>query len=172
MKKIGLICVTIFTCLSLVACGSSSSSNPNSNNHSVQSESVNKFGKPVLLTNNSNGQKVKMTIQSVKQVNPNENMVTDISHNYKQTHQYVIVTYKIKAISNKVNLNDFDGSNLAIYDSKHQSSIASSNRDSVTPKYLHKGEIQVMEIGEGLRTQSSNVTIHFANETWKGPVLK
>ena len=82
----------------------------------------------------------------------------------------MVVTYKITAISNKVDLNAFDGSNVSVYDSKGQSSITSSNRDSVTPKELHKGETQVMKIGVGLRTKSSKITIHYGDDTWKGKV--
>lgn len=75
-------------------------------------------------------------------------------------------------MSNKVDMDTFDGSNLSVYDGKGQSSIASSNRDSVAPQILHKGEIQIMEIGEGLRSHSEFVTIHFSDETWKGKITK
>lgn len=144
---------------------SSSTSSSGQSNDSVHS-----FNKSAILSNSENGQKIRMTVQSVQQVDPDDLLVTDISHNYKQTHQYVVVTYKVTALSSKVDLDTFDGSNLSVYDGKGQSSITSSNRDSVTPNKLHKGETQVMEIGEGLRNKSSQVTVHFSNETWKGAI--
>lgn len=170
MKKIGLICASILLCGSLTACGNESSSNTSESKNSTSeiTSTTNKFGQSVNLTKGK--QKAKMVIQNVKVVDPNDDLVTDISHNYKETHQYVIVTYKVTALSNKINLSDFDGSNLSVYDSKGQSSIASSNRDSVTPDELHKGETQVMKIGVGLRAKSSKVTIHFGDETWKGKI--
>lgn len=171
MKRIGLICLTVITCGSLAACGDQQSTSKQSNNSSTAAkvtDTTHKFGQSAILTKGN--QKAKMTVQSVKAVSPDDDLVVDVSHNYKATHQYVIVTYKVTALSNKIDLDAFDGSNLALYDSKGQSSIGSSNRDTVAPKELHKGETQVMEIGEGMRNKSSKVTIHYGNETWKGKI--
>ena len=153
-----------------MGCGNTNSLNTSGNKDSSSnvSDATNKFGQPVTLSKGK--QKAKMVIQSVKVVDPDDDLVTDVSHNYKETHQYVIVTYQVTALSNKISLDDFDGSNLSVYDSKGQSSIASSNRDSVTPEELHRGETQIMKIGVGLRSKSSKVTIHFGDETWKGNV--
>lgn len=169
MKKIGLICAVALAGMSLAACGNNKSKTTNDTASSAKvTESVNKFGQNVLLSKGD--QKARMVIQSVKVVDPDDNLVTDISHNYKDTHQYVIVTYKVTAVSNKINLDAFDGSNLSLYDSKGQSSVPSSNRESVTPNQLHKGETQVMKMGFGLRAKSSKVTIHYGDETWKGKI--
>ena len=171
MKKIGLICASILVCGVLAGCSDNTNSSTTSKATTTSKKVDNttyKFGQSVTLAKGD--QKAKMVIQSVTTVDPDDNLVTDISHNYKDTHQYVVVTYKITAISNKVDLNAFDGSNVSVYDSKGQSSITSSNRDSVTPKELHKGETQVMKIGVGLRTKSSKITIHYGDDTWKGKV--
>lgn len=150
----------------------SSTANQSSTTQSSETPdpSINKFGKPVLLTNGS--EKVQMEIENVQQVDPNDDSVVDVSSNYKQTHQYVVVNYKVTALSKKVNLDDFDGYNLHLYDGKGESSIASSNRDADAPEHLYKGDTQVMEIGEGLRNNSNHVTIHFAGQTWKGNITK
>lgn len=171
MKKIGLICASILVCGVLAGCSDNTNSSTTSKATTTSKKVDNttyKFGQSVTLAKGD--QKAKMVIQSVTTVDPDDTLVTDISHNYKDTHQYVVVTYKITAISNKVDLNAFDGSNVSVYDSKGQSSITSSNRDSVTPKELHKGETQVMKIGVGLRTKSSKITIHYGDDTWKGKV--
>ena len=171
MKKIGLICASILVCGVLAGCSDNTNSSTTSKATTTSKKVDNttyKFEQSVTLAKGD--QKAKMVIQSVTTVDPDDTLVTDISHNYKDTHQYVVVTYKITAISNKVDLNAFDGSNVSVYDSKGQSSITSSNRDSVTPKELHKGETQVMKIGVGLRTKSSKITIHYGDDTWKGKV--
>lgn len=171
MKKIGLICASILVCGGLAGCGNNTNPSTTSKAKTTSAKTSNtthKFGQSVTLAKGD--QKAKMVIQSVATVDPDNTLVTDVSHNYKDTHQYVVVTYKVTAISNKVNLDAFDGSNVSVYDSKGQSSITSSNRDSVTPKELHKDETQVMKIGVGLRTKSSNVTIHYGDDTWKGKV--
>ena len=171
MKKIGLICASILVCGVLAGCSDNTNSSTTSKATTTSKKVDNttyKFGQSVTLAKGD--QKAKMVIQSVTTVDPDDTLVTDISHNYKDTHQYVVVTYKITAISNKVDLNAFDGSNVSVYDSKGQSSITSSNRDSDTPKELHKGETQVMKIGVGLRTKSSKITIHYGDDTWKGKV--
>ena len=171
MKKIGLICASILVCGVLAGCSDNTNSSTTSKATTTSKKVDNttyKFGQSVTLAKGD--QKAKTVIQSVTTVDPDDTLVTDISHNYKDTHQYVVVTYKITAISNKVDLNAFDGSNVSVYDSKGQSSITSSNRDSVTPKELHKGETQVMKIGVGLRTKSSKITIHYGDDTWKGKV--
>ena len=171
MKKIGLICASILVCGVPAGCSDNTNSSTTSKATTTSKKVDNttyKFGQSVTLAKGD--QKAKMVIQSVTTVDPDDTLVTDISHNYKDTHQYVVVTYKITAISNKVDLNAFDGSNVSVYDSKGQSSITSSNRDSVTPKELHKGETQVMKIGVGLRTKSSKITIHYGDDTWKGKV--
>ena len=171
MKKIGLICASILVCGVLAGCSDNTNSSTTSKATTTSKKVDNttyKFGQSVTLAKGD--QKAKMVIQSVTTVDPDDTLVTDISHNYKDTHQYVVVTYKITAISKKVDLNAFDGSNVSVYDSKGQSSITSSNRDSVTPKELHKGETQVMKIGVGLRTKSSKITIHYGDDTWKGKV--
>lgn len=171
MKKIGLICASILVCGGLAGCGNNTNSSTTSKATTTSKKVDNttyKFGQSVTLAKGD--QKAKMVIQSVTTVDPDDTLVTDVSHNYKDTHQYVVVTYKVTAISNKVDLDAFDGSNVSVYDSKDQSSITSSNRDSVTPKELHKGETQVMKIGVGLRTKSSKVTIHYGDDTWKGKV--
>lgn len=171
LKKIGLICVSILVCGSLAGCGNNTNSSTTSKATTASKKVDNttyKFGQSVILAKGD--QKAKMVIQSVTTVDPDDTLVTDVSHNYKDTHQYVIVTYKITAISNKVDLDAFDGSNVSVYDSKGQSSITSSNRDSVTPKELHKGETQVMKIGVGLRAKSSKVTIHYGDDTWRGKI--
>ena len=171
MKKIGLICASILVCGVLAGCSDNTNSSTTSKATTTSKKVDNttyKFGQSVTLAKGD--QKAKMVIHSVTTVDPDDTLVTDISHNYKDTHQYVVVTYKITAISNKVDLNAFDGSNVSVYDSKGQISITSSNRDSVTPKELHKGETQVMKIGVGLRTKSSKITIHYGDDTWKGKV--
>lgn len=171
---IGIVLFAIsYTYFSVITNNSSSGAATQSSNtqsSKITDSSINKFNKPVVLTNSS--EKVRMEIENVQQVDPNDDSVVDVSSNYKQTHQYVVVNYKVTALSKKVNLDDFDGYNLHLYDGKGESSIASSNRDTDTPEHLYKGDTQVMEIGEGLRNNSNRVTIHFAGQTWKGSITK
>ena len=122
MKKIGLICASILVCGVLAGCSDNTNSSTTSKATTTSKKVDNttyKFGQSVTLAKGD--QKAKMVIQSVTTVDPDDTLVTDISHNYKDTHQYVVVTYKITAISNKVDLNAFDGSNVSVYDSKGQS---------------------------------------------------
>jgi hypothetical protein len=112
-----------------------------------------------------------MVITGVKQVGADDDLVTDVSHNYKDTKEYVVVSYKVTALSNKVSIDDFDGGELSLFDNKHESSIVSSNRDgNYSTNDLHKGETQDMRIGFGMKHKGSTVTIHFANQTWKGKI--
>ncbi|MCX0279914.1 hypothetical protein [Bombilactobacillus mellis] len=49
-----------------------------------------------------------MQVESVKNVDPNEVMVTDISHNETDKQQFVIVSYKVTAEKGEINLDQFD----------------------------------------------------------------
>ena len=50
---------------------------------------------------------IQMQVESVKNVDPNEVMVTDISHNETDKQQFVIVSYKVTAEKREINLDQF-----------------------------------------------------------------
>lgn len=126
------------------------------------------FGKSQVLTNGN--QKVSMTVTSVQAVGSDDLMVTDVSHNYDGLKKYVIVNYKVKALSNNVNLDQFDGSELKVLDSKKESGVMSSNRDSGTPDKLSKGETANLRIGVGFHHNGDTATVGMGNEEWTGTV--
>lgn len=99
-----------------------------------------KFGQTVNLINGN--RIIQMQVESVKNVDPNEVMVTDISHNETDKQQFVIVSYKVTAEKGEINLDQFDGSELSIADSTGEIGTQSSNRDNGTPKNLAQGQIR------------------------------
>ncbi len=127
------------------------------------------FGKSTLLGNDS--EVVEMSVDSVDQVSSDDSMVVDVSSNESNMKQFVIVTYTIKAVKGTIDLNDFDGSELDVYDSKDTAGSASSNRDD-TPDTLHKGQSAKLRIGFGLHNSSDTATVAFGDNMWTGNINK
>lgn len=142
----------------------------NSAESSQPSEVVTKsaFGKSRILTNGD--QKVSMTVTSVQTVGSDDSMVVDVSHNYDGLKQYAIINYKVKALSNDIDLDQFDGSELKVLDSKKESGVMSSNRDSGTPDKLSKGETANLRIGVGFYHNGNTATVGMGNEEWTGTI--
>lgn len=112
-----------------------------------------------------------MQVESVKNVDPNETMVTDISHNEADKKQFVIVSYKITAEKGSIDLNQFDGSELSIADATGEIGTQSSNRDSGVPKTLAQGQSITLHIGAGFKNKGNTATVKFSGNTWSGNIF-
>lgn len=137
---------------------------------SESSEAKLSFGKPALLGDGENV--AELTINSVDQVSPGEDMVVDISSNESDKKQFVIVSYTLKAIKGDITVDDFDGSNLSIADSQNQIGSTSSNRDNGIPEELKEGQSIKLRIGAGFVNSGDTSTIVFGNDTWTGNITK
>ena len=167
MKKIFLIAAVVMSTLTLAGCGASSSSSSASESSSASPVVQHlKVGQSATLTNGD--KKVKITVTGMRQADPNDALVTDISHNYKRVKQFVVYNYKVEALSNNIDPSTFDGSNLKLMDSKKETGIVSSNRDSIAPDKINKGESVNMSIGVGFYNAGSKAYIGVGNELWSG----
>lgn len=128
------------------------------------------FGKSDYL--GSGNEIVEITVNSVKQVDSEDSMVVDVSSNDPDTKQFAIVSYTIKAIKGDISLEDFDGSNLTIADSKNTIGSISSNRDNGVPDTLSKGQSVTLRIGVGFNNPSNTATVKFGDDTWTGNITK
>lgn len=127
-----------------------------------------KFGESATV---SKGDAVAtLTIDSVQKVDPNESMVTDISHNYDGLSQYVIINYTVNSKQGSFDTFDFDGSELGITDAAETTGISSSNRDPGTPDTLSEGQTAKLRIGYGLRDSGDTINISFAGNKWQGTI--
>ncbi|WP_099973877.1 hypothetical protein [Lactobacillus terrae] len=114
--------------------------------------------------------KITISIDSAQRVDANNDMVTDISHNYDSTTDYVIVNYTVTSLTGSLDTNLVDGSEFNIFDSNQTSTIQSSNRDPGTPDYISDGQTAHLRIGIGLETQSDFIYVKMDDSTWKIPV--
>lgn len=126
------------------------------------------FGQTVNLINGN--RIIQMQVESVKNVDPNEVMVTDISHNETDKQQFVIVSYKVTAEKGEINLDQFDGSELSIADSTGEIGTQSSNRDNGTPKNLAQGQSITLRIGVGFKNKGNTAIVQFSGNTWSGNI--
>ena len=113
---------------------------------------------------------IQMQVESVKNVDPNEVMVTEISNNETDKQQFVIVSYKVTAEKGEINLDQFDGSELSIADSTGEIGTQSSNRDNGTPKNLAQGQSITLRIGVGFKNKGNTATVQFSGNTWSGNI--
>lgn len=141
----------------------------NSSDNSVNNKKVNlQFGQTADLIN---GDKIiQMQVETVKNVDPNDSMVTDISHNYPNAKQFVIVTYKVTAEKGDIDLNQFDGSELLIADATGEIGTQSSNRDNGIPQSLSQGQNITLRIGVGFNNTGNTSTVKFLGNTWSGNI--
>ncbi|KRK65757.1 hypothetical protein FC72_GL000202 [Companilactobacillus tucceti DSM 20183] len=147
------------------------SSSPNNESSSSSNDSSKKtmiFGQSDMV---GKGNLVaQIQIDSVQKVDANNDMVTDISHNYEGMKQYVLVNYTVTAIKGTVPLDDFDGSELSVADSNGTIGTQSSNRDNGIPDTLTEGQNAQLRIGVGLKHDGINVTVGFNNLSWQGQI--
>ncbi len=114
----------------------------------------------------------EVKVNSVQTVDPNYDMVTDISHNYSGMEQYVVVNYTVSALKGDVDLDDFDGSELAVADSNGTIGTASSNRDPGSPDSLSEGQNADLRIGIGLKHTGNDVTVSLLKTMWRGQITQ
>lgn len=142
----------------------------NTNNAKPKVKKILAFGQPDELADTETGSILKFEIDSVQNVDPNNDMVTDISHNESDKKQFVIINYKVTAEKGTLDLDTVDGENLSVADSQNQIGSASSNRDNGIPDSLDEGQSISLRIGYGLVNPSNQITIKFAGSTWKGNI--
>lgn len=142
-------------------------SNTKSNN-TKPSNTVMSFGNSDMVGNG--GMVADVKVNSVERVDPDNDMVTDISHNYDGMQQYIIVNYSVSSIRGTIPLDDFDGSELSVADSNGTIGTQSSNRDNGVPEELSEGQNADLRIGVGLKHSGNEVTVKFNNLTWKGQI--
>lgn len=148
-----------------------SNSKANSSSASAQSSSVEKsvpFGTSKAMGNGSMAATVTMV--SAQQVDPNEAGVTDLSHNYPNLKQFVMVTYKVTALTDSIPTDTFDGANFSYVDDQGSMGQTSSNRDPGTAESIDKGQSVTLRIGVGLENQSSNLKVEIGNVTFEGAI--
>ncbi|WP_125708231.1 hypothetical protein [Companilactobacillus zhongbaensis] len=126
------------------------------------------FGDEDMLSND--GMVIGIKVNSVQRVDPNDVSVTDISHNYDNMKQYVILNYTITAIKGTIPLDDFDGYNFTVADSNGTIGTSSSNRDPGTPDSLSEGQNANLRIGIGLEHDGDDVSIVFNDIQWQGMI--
>ncbi|WP_396427431.1 hypothetical protein [Limosilactobacillus fermentum] len=166
MKKFLTAVTVALAGLTLVGCGSTSSSSSSASESSQQTVKHLKVGQTATLTNN--GKKVQMTVTGIQHVDPSNSLVADVSSNYKKTKEFVLYSYSIKSLSDNVSANDFDGTNLKLLDSQKSTGIVSSNRSSVTPDTINKGETVNYQIGVGYYHTGDKAYIGIDNQMWSG----
>lgn len=148
-----------------------SNSKANSSSASAQSSSVEKsvpFGTAKAMGNGSMAATVTMI--SAQQADPNEAGVTDLSHNYPNLKQFIIVTYKVTALTDSIPTDSFDGANFSYVDDQGTMGQTSSNRDPGTAESISKGQSVNLRIGIGLENQSSNLKVEIGNVTFEGAI--
>ena len=111
MRKILTLTTVALAGLCLAGCGSTSTSSSSSAS-SQQTVKHLKVGQTATLSNN--GKKVQMTVTDIQRVDPSDNLVVDVSSNYKKAKEFVVYSYSVKSLSDNVSADDFDGSNLKI----------------------------------------------------------
>lgn len=167
MKKILTLTTVTLAGLCLAGCGSASTSSSSSANESSQQTVKHlKVGQTATLSNN--GKKVLMTVTDIQRVDPSDNLVVDVSSNYKKAKEFVVYSYSVKSLSDNVLSDDFDGSNLKLLDSQKSTGIVSSNRNSVTPDTINKGETVNYQIGVGYYHTGDKAYIGIGNQQWSG----
>jgi hypothetical protein len=108
-------------------------------------------------------------IDSVKVVSSSDAMVADIAQN-PEIKKFVVITYKLTAIKNSLNTDNFDNKQFKIYDSKNTIGIQSTNKAIENQEQIPEGQSSKLQIGVGLKTDSNNVFIRYHHLTWHGAI--
>ncbi|ATO43377.1 hypothetical protein [Loigolactobacillus coryniformis] len=139
-----------------------STSESSSSSKTVPFGTVNAMGNGSMAAN--------LTMISAQQADPNDASVTDLSHNYPNLKQFVIVTYKVEALSDSIPTDTVDGAYFSYVDDQGSMGQTSSNRDPGTAESINKGQSITLRIGVGLENVSKTIEVQSGNVTFKGDI--
>ncbi len=172
MKKLLLVFGVLLLSLGLAACGESKKDNdPPKENASKAKKADNvakdyKFGKYYEIGNEQF--KVEFKVNSVKRLDKNSDDVVDLSSNYSNLKDFVLVDYTYKALTD-VDDATLDGSNFTFIDSTGQVGMESSNRGMVI-KPIKAGQVMHTQIGVGFENKGNDIKIQIGKVTFSGKI--
>lgn len=126
------------------------------------------FGKDYDIGNEELAATLK--INYVKRVPKETTDIVDLSSNYPELKDFVIVDYTYKGLTD-IGQFDLDGASFTFLDSSGQTGMTSSNR-ALPTKEIKKGQTVHTQIGVGFENIGDEITIQLGNVSFKGNITK
>ncbi|MBC2368137.1 hypothetical protein HBP99_05790 [Listeria booriae] len=183
-QRLGLLGILFILSLVLFACGNDESASKNKDTASKTEETQTEaetteqespttnedytFGKDYDIGNEELAATLK--INYAKRVPSETTDVVDLSSNYSELKDFVIVDYTYTGLTD-IGEFDLDGSNFTFLDSSDQTGLTSSNR-ALPTKDIKKGQAVHTQIGVGFENVGDTITIKLGNVSFKGDITK